>query len=175
MGRSFSDAPYPQLRVQDFGPGKQCRVEVHNGGRTVVIGDHGDPGLQKTHRLVQPGPDAVDVVIHGLPGRLIDKLGGTQEIPAPVVAQLLDAAGIPRGTPLRLLTCHAAEAPRNGPAAAGLLAGEWGGSVLAANGLLRIQKSVIGIDLVEWEPDPVGGMTPTVTGAGEGSWVLHSP
>jgi hypothetical protein len=175
MGRSFSDAPYPQLRVQDFGAGKQCRVEAHHGGRTVVIGDHSDPGFQKTHRLVQPGPDAVDVVIHGLPGRFIDKLGGAQEIPAPVVAQLLGAAGIPRGTPLRLIACHAGESPLNGPAAARLLAREWGGSVLAGNGLMRIQKGGIGIDLVEWDPDPVGGMTPTVTGAGEGGWVLYTP
>jgi hypothetical protein len=177
MAGPFNEGPYPQLRVQDFGPGKQYRVEVHNGGRTMVIGDHADLGFQKTHTYVQPGPDAVDVVIHGLPGRFIDKLGGRHEIPAPVVAELLESSGgVQRGTPLRLLTCHAGEAPASGSTAAQQLATEWGGSVSGPNGLLRISRGALRIDLVDWDPDPVtGGMMPTNIRQGHGSWVSHAP
>jgi hypothetical protein len=175
MGGPFSEAPYPQLQVQDFGPGKQYRVAVQHGGRTVVIGDHADAGFQKTHLLVQPGPDEVDVVIHGLPGRFIEKLGGSYEIPPAVVALLIESAGVPRGTPLRLLTCHAGEAPLNGATAAQQLATEWGSPVSGADGLLRIRYNWIAIDLVDWTPDPLGGMTPNVTGTGQGRWHPHTP
>jgi hypothetical protein len=175
MGGPFSEAPYPPLQTQDFGPGKQYRVVVWHGGRTVVIGDHADQALWATPALLQPGPDAVDVVIHGLPGRFIEKLGGSREIPAAVVAQLIEAAGVPRGTPLRLVTCHAAEAPASGPTAAQQLATAWGGPVTGPNGLLRIRPGRVGIDLVDWDPDPSGGMTPNVTGLGQGSWIPHNP
>jgi hypothetical protein len=175
MGGPFSEAPYAQLQDQDFGPGKQYRVDVRHGGRTVVIGDHSDQALRVTHALVRPGPDAVDVVIHGLPGRFIEKLGGGREVPAQVVARLVESAGVPRGTALRLITCHAGEAPASGPTAAQQLATAWGGPVMGADGLLRIRPGAIGIDLVDWDPDPAGGMTPNVTGPGQGSWVAHNP
>jgi len=175
MGGPFNEVPYSHLQTTDFGSGKQYRVDVQNGGRTVVIGDHTDAAFSKTHALVQPGLDAVDVVIHGLPGRFIEKLGGNLEIPASVVAVLLDSAGITQGTSLRLLTCHAGEAPLTGPTAAQLLATAWGGSVLGANGLLRIRPTGIEIDLVNWDPHPMGGMTPNVTGAGQGIWIRHDP
>src|SRR3954469_7989438 len=105
MGGPFHEGPYPQLPLADFGPGRQYRVDVQNGGRTIVVGDPNDSGLQKTSTLVQPGPHAVDIVIHGLPGRFVESLAGTHEITAALLAQLLDAAGVPRGTPLRLITC----------------------------------------------------------------------
>ena len=73
MSGPFNEAPYPPLQAQDFGPGKQFRVEVHNGGRTIVIGDYQDLGFQKTPTYVLPTPGTIDVVIHGLPGRFIEK------------------------------------------------------------------------------------------------------
>lgn len=176
MGGPFHDPSYPQLDAHAFGPGQQYRVEVWNAGKTIVIGDHTDAAFQKTHTLVQPGPDAVDVVIHGLPGRFIEKLGGSHEIPVPVVAQLLDSVRIQRGLALRLLTCHATEAPLNGTTVAQLLATEWGGLVTGPNGLLRIQQGPMRIDLVDWEPDPVlGGMSANVTGRGQGIWIACTP
>jgi len=176
MGGPFNEPPYPQLQAQDFGPGKQYRVDAHHGGRTIVIGDYTDLGFQKTHTYVSPGLNAVDVVIHGLPGRFIEQLGGSREIPAPLVAQLVEAAGIPRGTPLRLLTCHAGEAPLIGSTAAQQLATEWGGPVTGPNGLLRIARATMRIDLVDWDWDPVlGTMTPTNVRQAQGCWVLHTP
>jgi hypothetical protein len=126
---------------------------------------------------VQPLPDALDIVIHGLPGRFIDRLSGHLEIPVSVVVQLLDATGVPRGTPLRLLTCHAGEVPMTGLAVAQQLATVWGSDVEGPNGLLRIGRGHMRIDLVDWYPDPVtGGMLPSVVGQqGQGSWVRHSP
>jgi hypothetical protein len=175
MGGPFDVAPYPPLQAQDFGPGKQYRVEVHNGGKTVVLGDPTDAGFQFTPTYLQPGPDAVDVVIHGLPGRFIEKLAGRHEIPVLLVAQLIEAAGIQRGTPLRLLTCHAGEAPFRGPTAAQQLATEWGGPVEGPNGLLRIYPGRARIDLVDWVVDPSGGMMPDNVRQGQGAWVPHSP
>jgi hypothetical protein len=176
MAGPFNEAPYPQLQVHDFGPGTPYRVIVENGGRTIVIGDHMDLGFQKTHTYVQPGPDAVDVVIHGLPGRFIEQLGGKWEIPVPLVAQLIETAGIRRGTALRLLTCHAAEAPLTGLTAAQQLATEWGGPVTGPNGLLRIGRGTLRIDLVDWDYDPVsGGTSPTIVSQGQGSWVCCTP
>jgi hypothetical protein len=175
MGGLFSEPPYPPLQTQDFGPAKQYLVAIHNGGRTIVIGDPTDAGFQKTHTLVQHSAFAVDVVIHGLPGRFIEKLGGSREIPVAVVAWLLESAGVTRGTPLRLLTCHAAEAPLSGAATAQQLATEWNGSVQGANGLLRIRPNQIEIDLVDWSSDPLGGMIPNVTAVGQGSWIPYNP
>jgi hypothetical protein len=173
MGGPYNEPPYPQLQATDFGPLNQYRVAVENGGKTIAIGDHTDAGFQKTHTLVLPGADAVDVVIHGLPGRFIEKLGGSWEIPAALVALFLESTGIPRGTPLRLLTCHAGETPVAGLAAARQLAKEWGGPVQAPNGLLRISSQRLEIDLVDWDPDPLGGMLPNVTGPGQGNWLVY--
>src|SRR6202035_5062027 len=128
----------PALAAADFGPGSQYQVVLQNGGRTAAVGDVADGAFQNVHTLVQPGADAIDVVIHGLPGRFIEKLGGNREVPVPVVAELLESAGIQRGTSPRLLTCHAAEAPFVGAATAQRLATEWGGPVSGPNGLLRI-------------------------------------
>jgi hypothetical protein len=141
----------------------------------VVIGDPTDQALQLAPSLIAPDPGAVDVVIHGLPGRFIDAVTGTMEVPVRVVVELLDAAGIPRGTLLRLITCHGGEAPLVGPAVAELLAQEWGAPTAAANGLLRVFHGSFQIDLVEWNPDPVGGMVPVVTGAGQGMWIGFQP
>jgi hypothetical protein len=88
----------------------------------------------------------------------------------------LEAAGIARGTPSRLLTCHAGEAPLNGSSAAQLLAKEWGGPVSGPNGLLRIGQGQMRIDLVDWDPNPaLLGMQPNVIGQGLGSFVPHTP
>jgi hypothetical protein len=141
-----------------------------------VIGDHTDAAFQKVHALINPGAGAVDVVIHGLPGRFIERLDGCREVPAPVVAELLESAGVARGTPLRLLTCHAAEPPLHGGTAAGVLVAEWGGPVTGPDGLLRVGQGRMRVDLVEWDPDPVlGGMSPQVVGQGQGSWITLRP
>jgi hypothetical protein len=210
MGGPFSEPPYATLSAADFGPTSQYQVAVHHGGRTVALGDFTDASLQGVPTLVQPGTNAVDVVIHGLPGRFIEKPGGSREIPVSVVVELLEGAGIQRGTALQacnnnfvgrpfqavrggrpgkavlrsyscttslgLLTCHAAEAPLSGGTAAQLLATEWTGPVTGPNGLLRIGKGQIRIDLVDWDLDPVlGGMVPRVTKQGQGSWIPHAP
>jgi hypothetical protein len=175
MGGPFNEPPYPPLQPQDFSPGSQYRVDVRNGGRTIVIGDHADAGFQNAASYVQPGPHAVDVVIHGLPGRFIEKLAGSLEIPVPLVAHLIAAAGVQPGTPLRLLTCHAGEAPLHGPAAAQQLATMWGGTVEGPNGLLRISPGRLRIDLVDWVASPGGGMMPDNVQQGQGSWVPHAP
>ena len=146
LGGPFDEPPYSRLQFVDFGPGRLCEVAVHHSGRTVVLGDPMDYGFQKTHTLITPESDAVDVVTHGLPGRFIEKLGGNREIPATLVSQLLVGAGVPGGTPLRLLTCHAGELPLQGAAAAQLLAEDWGGPVLGATGLLRIRRTGISIE-----------------------------
>jgi hypothetical protein len=164
------------MGVADFGLTSQFRVVVQNSGKTVAIGDHTDAAFRNTPTLITPGAAAVDVVIHGLPGRFIEKLGGSREIPVSVLAQLLESAGLQRGTPLRLLTCHAGEAPLKGEPAAQQLATEWGGPVTAPNGLLRIGTGQLRIDLVDWDPDPVlGGMSPSVIGQGQGTWISYTP
>jgi hypothetical protein len=176
MGRLFAEVAYPPLGDQDFGHAEPFRVELQNTGRTVVIGDYTDLGFQLTPTYVIPGPDAVDVVIHGLPGRFIERLGGSREIPVPLVARLLESVGIVRGTPLRLLTCHAAEVPLNGPAVAQMLAIEWGGPVEGPNGMLIIYRGGrMRIDLVDWVADALGGMMPDNVFQGQGLWVSHSP
>src|SRR5262245_60487732 len=135
-GPYFEPAAYPALPASSFGPTSQYRVTIHNQGRTVSIGDHTDHAFRIVHALVHTGSDAVDVAIHGLPGRFIDQLGGRMEIPVPVVAELLESVGIKRGTPLRFLTCHADEPPLTGATLLQLMLAEWGGSVSGPNGLL---------------------------------------
>jgi hypothetical protein len=176
MGGRFDEPAYPSLQDQDFGPDKPFRVELQNQGRTVAIGDHTDLGFRITPAYVSPGPNAIDVVIHGLPGRFIERLGGIREIPVPLTARLIESAGILRGTPLRLLTCHAAEMPLNGPTVARMLATEWGGPVEGPDGMLIIYRGGrMRIDLVDWAIDALGGMMPDVVRQGLGSWVPHSP
>ena len=176
MGRLFDEAAYPQLQDQDFGPIEPFRVELRNMGRTVVIGDYSDLGFQLTPTYVLPGPDAVDVVIHGLPGRFIERLGGSREIPVLLAARLIESVGIVRGTPLRLLTCHAAESPLNGLPAAQMLATEWGGQIEGPDGILIIYRGGrMRIDLVDWADDALGGMMPDIVLQGRGAWVSHSP
>jgi len=88
----------------------------------------------------------------------------------------LESTGISRGTPLRLLTCHAGEAPLNGATTAQQLATEWKGPVTGPNGLLRIGKGQMRIDLVDWDPHPIlGGMSPNVIAQGKGVWIPHTP
>lgn len=177
MGGPYAEAPYPALAAVDFGPGSSYQVLLRNGGRTVVIGDVSDSALQYTPGLIQPGPREIDVVVHGLSGRFIERLAGVREIPAAVVAELIERAGIARGTPLRLLACHAAEAPLNGPTTARLLATEWRGLVSAPNGLLRIfGRGRMRIDLVDWTAGP-GGMEidPNTIRVGQGAFVSHTP
>jgi hypothetical protein len=177
MGGPYAEVPYPALSPADFGPGSQYQVALQNGGRTVVIGDVSDIALQNTHVLIQPNPDETDVVIHGLPGRFVEALGGHHEIPVPVVVNLLDNAGITRGTPLRLLTCHAAEVPHNGGTIAQMLATEWRGPVSGPNGLLRIfGRGRIRIDLVDWILGPGGvEIDPTTIQMGRGRFIPHTP
>jgi hypothetical protein len=176
MPGRFDEAPYPALAVQDFGPGGLLRATTHHAGQAVVIGDHSDAGLQQAPALVVPGATEIDVIMHGLPGRFIDRLGGSQEVPASVVVALLLSAGIPRGAPLRLLICHAAELPLHGPTAAQPLATEWGGPVRGPDGLLVIRAGQLEVHVVEWDHDPVtGGMVPTIVGHGQGNWVIAWP
>ena len=176
MGRLFDEAAYPPLQDQDFSPFEPFRVELRNMGRTVVIGDYSDLGFQLTPTYVLPGPDAVDVVIHGLPGRFIERLGGSREIPVLLAARLIESVGIVRGTPLRLLTCHAAESPLNGLPAAQMLATEWGGQIEGPDGILIIYRGGrMRIDLVDWADDALGGMMPDIVLQGRGAWVSHSP
>src|SRR3954471_11685905 len=94
MGRPFHEAPYPPLGRTDFGPASPYGVAVHNGGKTVAIGDHTDASFRLVPAWVQPGPDVVDVVIHGLPGRFLERLNGNREIPVLVVAELLESVGV---------------------------------------------------------------------------------
>src|SRR5436190_24335656 len=109
MGGPFHESPYTPLGRHDFGPTSPYRVAVHNAGMTVAIGDHTDTSFRLVPTWVQPVRDVVDVVVHGLPGRFIERLNGNREIPALVVAELVEVVGVLRGTPSRLLTCHAAE------------------------------------------------------------------
>jgi hypothetical protein len=176
VGGRFDEVPYPTLALQDFAPGGLLRVTTYHAGRTVVIGDQSDAGLQLAPALVMPGARVIDVIMHGLPGRFIDRLGGRREVPASVVVALLLSVGAPRGAPLRLLTCHAAEAPLHGPAAAQALSTEWGGPVQAPDGLLVIRAGQLEVHVVEWDQDPVtGGMAPSIIGHGQGNWVTSWP
>ncbi len=171
MGGPFHERPYPRLTSEDFGPGGQCGVKVLNEGRTVVIGDLADRDLQIAPYFIQPGPLAIDVHIHGLPGRFIEARLGRCEIPVDLVARFLEAHGIRVATPLRLITCHGAEAPLDGRSVAELLSTSWGGSVTAPNGLLTMSYNWVRISLVIWEENLVfGDMIPLRTGL-EGDWI----
>lgn len=176
MGGPFNEGPFPQLTVQDFGPNRGYRVELEHNCRAVVIGDiDGDLGLQLLPGWVTPGPDAIDVHIHGLPGRFIEALAGVYEIPADVVVELLKFLGIQEGISLRLVTCHGGEPCANGRTAAQMLADIWGGTITAPNGLLRVYPSgQMEIDMVDWEN--VGGLwLPKVIGPNQGSFVSFPP
>ncbi len=45
MGGPYSVPPTGQVDVADFGPTKGLRVEVQNGGGTIVIAAVGDPSF----------------------------------------------------------------------------------------------------------------------------------
>jgi hypothetical protein len=174
LGGPFHDAPYPALSPADFASGTRYQVTLRNGARSVLIGDVNDAAIQHAASMIQPGPGAVDVIIHGLPGRFIEKFGGSREIPPDLVETLLQSVGIQPGTPLRLLTCHAAELPLVGPTAAQQLANRWGGIVSGPNGLLHIYRGWMRIDLVDWIADPIfGGMMidPSTIRVGAGTFV----
>jgi len=72
MARPFDEPAYPALTMADFGTGGRCRVDVHHGGRMVAIGDPADPALRRAPTYTPPTPGMADLLIHGLPGRLID-------------------------------------------------------------------------------------------------------
>jgi hypothetical protein len=175
MGGPFHEPAYPALSMQDFGTGSQYRAATYKGNRTVVIGAIKDPMLAQIPNRVQPAGTVVDVAIHGLPGRFIEAISDPQyEIPASVIVELLQSLGIPRGAPLRLLTCHAAEPPMRGPTAARMLAAEWGGPITAPNGILRVlSNGSLRVDLVDWETDPLnpGRMRVDAVQPGHGTFV----
>jgi hypothetical protein len=175
MAGPFSEPPYPPLTLADFGPAMPYRVELRNGGRTVVIGDPNDLGYQRVPGMIAPGPSEIDVVIHGLPDRFIDQLGGRRAIPAAVVTALLESVGLVRGTPLRLLSCYAGEAPALGPCVAQQLATDWGGLITAPAGRLRVMPGMLEVDLVEWDQDPLLGAMPRIVGRGAGGWLTFVP
>jgi hypothetical protein len=67
---------------------------------------------------------------------------------------------------------------RFGSPAAELLAKGWGGLVWGPNGLLRIFRGRMQIDLVDWIADPVrGGMQidPSTVCLGQGSFIPFTP
>jgi hypothetical protein len=66
----------------------------------------------------------------------------------------------------------------SGGKTAQLLATEWKGNVSGPNGLLRIGKGQLRIDLVDWIADPVSGgmqIDPNTIGVGLGFFILHTP
>lgn len=166
MGGQFYEAPYPPLMASDFAATSFYRISVHNGGRTILIGDMRDLRLSKIPSLVtsQRSSAEIDVAVHGLPGRFVEKFSDPRfEIPPDTIVALLELVGIRRGTPLRLLTCFATEMPFQGLTAAEMLAGAWGGKVSGPNGLLRIRSSGrMNVELVDWVPDVItpGRMIP---------------
>jgi hypothetical protein len=100
------------------------------------------------------------------------------EIPASVLVELLEQHGIPRGTPLRLLTCYATETPKSpNKSAAQQLFDVWGGPVQGPNGyLLAWPDGSTRIDLIDWDRDPVsGGMQGTLSGKGQGQFLPVLP
>jgi RHS repeat-associated protein len=165
----YTGESLPQLSVSDFAPNGQYRVNVSNNGQTVAIGNAADAGLQSTPQWIQPEPGTVDLVIHGYPGRFVDAYPTpTAEIPSPVVADLLQGAGIPRGSvPLRLLTCGAGEAAENGTISAQTLANSWGNTVSGPNGMLYPNANGgLPITTVDWYLGIGGEPTPVTTGSG---------
>jgi hypothetical protein len=175
MGGRYHTPAQGQASASDFGPGQPHRVEVHHGGQAVVIAVAGDLSFA-VPQLIQPQAGAVDVVIHGVSGRFATSASGEIEVPTKVVAVLLENAGVPRGTPLRCLTCHGGERPLAGPPAAELLAQDWGGPVSAADGFLKVEQGKTTVHLGEWDPDPIfGGETFTITHPGQGTFVRFGP
>jgi hypothetical protein len=170
-------SPRQQLSVFDFGPNSQYQVRIYNNGGTIAIGDKSDRDLRNTSLWVKPQPDVVDVVIHGMPGAFVEAYDGALEIPASVIAELLEKQGIPRGTPLRLLTCYATEAPKApGQSIAKQLFDIWGGPVQGPNGLLHAwPNGDIRIDLIDWGPGIGGGMEGTLIGTGQGQFLPAVP
>lgn len=156
LGDPFDTPPAARVVVADFGPGRPNRVEVHHAGRMIVIAATNDSSF-RVPGLIAPSIDSVDVVIHGKPGRFGTMAEGDTEIPVEVVARLLEDHGIPRGMPLRCISCHAGEVPLVGPPAARQLAVEWNGPVLAPDGFVLVMRSLIRIDVGDWSPDPVAG------------------
>jgi len=185
MGGPFNTPAVSQVTASDFGPGQPNDVQVHHGGQMDVIAQNGD-GAFKVPNLISPPADAIDVIIHGKPGRFGIDAECEAEIPAPVVAQLLEDAGIQRGTPLRCITCHAGEKPD--PAigvvsAAQQLATTWNGTVYAPNGFCRVTLGNIRIDLGDFVPSVGAGQQFEVfcdaqhnpIGEGKGSSFLLTP
>jgi hypothetical protein len=176
MGGQYSVPPTGQIGVSDFGPTKRFRVEVHHAGGTVVISEAGDAAFA-VPGLIQPLPGTVDVVSHGVPGRLATTARGETEIPMQVVKQLLENAGISPGTRLRFIICHGGESPLGGVSAAERFAKAWNGEVSAANGFLKVEAmGRLRIHLGDWNPDPIhGGQTFTITGVDQGTFVTFVP
>jgi hypothetical protein len=185
MGGLFNTPAVSQLAASDFGPGQPNDVQVHHGGQMVVIAHNGDAAF-KVPKLISPPASAVAVIIHGKPGRFGIDADCEAEIPAAVVAQLLEDAGIQRGTPLRCITCHGGEKPD--PAigvvsAAQQMATAWNGPVSAPNGFCRVTVGTIRIDLGDFVPSVGGGQQFEVfcdaqqnpIGEGQGSFVLFTP
>jgi hypothetical protein len=173
MGRSFSDRPYLQLTVHDFGPGGPYRVSVEHNGQAIVIGNiDADLSLQDSPKFVIPDPGIVDIHVHGVPGRFVQEFSGEEEIPVKVLVELLETqGGLPRGTPLRLLTCHAGEACAPGVISAQILADQWGGCVFAPDGRLDMDASGMKIHLVEWSSP----WSPDVIGLNQGQFLEFVP
>jgi hypothetical protein len=183
MTGPYNTVPVRQVALLDFGPGQSNDWLVFHNGQMVVLGERGDPSF-KVPNLIQPQVGIVDVVIHGVPGRFSTRMDGEVEIPPEVVAQLLDLAGIQRGTPLRCLTCWGAENPLTGQAAGQRLATQWNSPVSAPDGLVVITLGTIRIHVGDWHLDPVfGGQQFTVrpavggqpSGYGQGGFVPFSP
>jgi hypothetical protein len=185
LGDPFDTPATTQAAVADFGPGRPNRVEVHHGGRMVVIAEAGDSSFS-VPRLIAPQLGAVDVVIHGKPGRFGTSPEANVEVPPAVVAQLLEDHGIARGAPLRCVTCHGGEAPAVGPPATQRLATEWNGPVQGANGLVVVRTNNIRVDVGDWSPEPIFGgqqfdVYPPATpgypngGQGQGTFLPFTP
>ena len=181
LGDPFDTPPNSRVTVSDFGPGRSNRVEVHHGGRTIVIAAENDASF-RVPQLISPSADSVDVVIHGRPGRFGTTAEADVEVPIDVLVRLLQDAGVPQGTPLRCISCHAGEVPSAGPSAAEQLAVEWHGSVLAPDGFVLVMKNAIRIDVGDWSPDPVAGdqqfevhppNTPGYPNGGQGRGLFH--
>ena len=175
MGGAHSVPPTGRVGVADFGPMKGLRVEVHNGGGTVVIAEAGDPAFAVS-AMVKPRTGTVDVVIHGVPGRFATTASGETEIPLDVLKNLLENNGVSPGSPLRLITCHGGESPLGGASAAEQFASVWGGAVSAPNGFLKVESSgQMRIHVGEWDPHIGGGQVFTITGFDAGTFIQFKP
>jgi hypothetical protein len=179
MSGPYQTPPVGRVGVPDFGPGQPNEVRVFHGGAMVVIAATGDPAFL-VPTLLRPQAGTVDVVVHGVPGRFSTRMDGEIDIPPDVVADLLVRAGVPRGTPLRCLTCWAGENPLAGLSAGQRLATAWGGPVSAPDGLLQVTGGSLSIHVGDWDPDPVFGgqqfhVRQTPSGHGRGRLVPFAP